>query len=212
MLASTAGVLLDRVVAVVNGDVVLDSDVEEERRMASFQPITAPGGEFSREKAIERLINRRLLLQQAKLQPQPPVTEDDISKQIDELRHEIPDCKAQFHCETDAGWARFLAEHSMTINELRARWRERMEALQFVEVRFRSGIRISPAEIQSYYEKSMLPQYKRQGVTPPKLEAISGRIEEVLLQQQVSALLGDWLKSLRAQGAVQVVADGVNPS
>jgi hypothetical protein len=54
----------------------------------------------------------------------------------------------------------------------------------------------------------MLPEYAKQKVTPPKLETISARIEEVLLQQQVGNLLRDWLKSLRAQGNVWVMRPG----
>ncbi len=207
---TNAGVLLDRVVAVVNGDVVLESDVDEERRMAAFQPISSPEGSTTRDKAIERLVNRRLLLQQAKLQPEHAVTEADIDVQLDQLRKEIPACK-EAHCETDAGWARFLATHGVTSNEVRAHWRERMEALQFIEVRFRSGIRISHAEIESYYQKTMLPEYAKRKVKAPPLDALSDRIQEVLLQQQVSGLLSDWLKSLRAQGTVQIVQDGADP-
>ncbi len=208
--ATNAGVLLDRVVAVVNGDVVLESDVEEERRMAVFQPISSPEGSTTREKAIERLVNRKLLLQQAKLQPQHAVTEADIDKQLDLVRREIPACK-ETPCETDAEWAKFLAAHGVTNNEVRAYWRERMEALEFIEVRFRSGVRISEAEIKGYYEKTMLPEYARQKVKAPALEKVSDRIQEVLLQQQVSGLLSDWLKSLRAQGTVQIVQDGADP-
>jgi hypothetical protein len=37
------------------------------------------------------------------------------------------------------------------------------------------------------------------------MKAIASRIQEVLLQQQVSSLLGDWLESLRAQGSVVVL-------
>ncbi len=205
-----AGVLIDRVVAVVNGDVVLESDVEEERRMSAFQPISTPEGNATRERAIERLVNRRLLLQQAKLQPQHAVTEGDIDVQIDQLKKEIPACKAA-HCETAAGWAKFLADHGVTSNEVRAHWRERMETLQFIEVRFRAGIRISQAQIKDYYDKTMLPEYARQKVKAPPLEKLSDRIQEVLLQQQVSGLLSDWLKSLRAQGTVQLVQDGADP-
>src|SRR5580704_370519 len=36
--ASGAGVVLDRLVAVVNGDVILESDVDEERRFEELQP------------------------------------------------------------------------------------------------------------------------------------------------------------------------------
>ena len=207
---TNAGVLIDRVVAVVNGDVVLESDVEEERRMAVFQPISSPDGDASREKAIERLVNRRLLLQQAQLQPQHAVTEADIDTQLDQLRREIPACKAA-QCETDAGWAKFLAAHDVGINELRTQWRDRMEALQFIELRFRSGVRISSTEIKDYYDKTMLPQYERQHVKPAALDKVSDRIQEVLLQQRVGGLLDDWLKSLRAQGTVQIVQDGANP-
>ncbi len=54
----------------------------------------------------------------------------------------------------------------------------------------------------------MLPEYARQKVTPPKLETISKRIEEVLLQQQVGSLMRDWLQSLRAQGNVWIMRPG----
>jgi len=40
------------------------------------------------------------------------------------------------------------------------------------------------------------------------MASISSRIQEVLLQQQVSSLLNDWLKSLRAQGSVVVLHPG----
>ncbi|MEI9981497.1 MAG: hypothetical protein WDN23_21400 [Edaphobacter sp.] len=45
-------------------------------------------------------------------------------------------------------------------------------------------------------------------MTPPQLDVIKRRIEEVLLQQQVGALLEDWLKSLRAEGSVQILTTG----
>ena len=83
-----------------------------------------------------------------------------------------------------------------------------MVLLRFIEFRFRSGIRITDDEIKTYYEKTMLPEYARRKVTPPPLETIKRRIEEVLLQQQVGALLGDWLKSLRAEGSVQILTPG----
>jgi peptidyl-prolyl cis-trans isomerase SurA len=40
------------------------------------------------------------------------------------------------------------------------------------------------------------------------VEAISNRIQEVLLQQRVSSLLNDWLQSLRAQGSIVLLHPG----
>jgi hypothetical protein len=205
--SDAGGVMLDRVVAIVNGDLVLDSDVDEERRFAAFEPYRAPATEFSREKAIERLINRDLILQQIKLQPEDQVADADVTKQIDKLRQTIPACK-QYHCETKEGWDRFLKDQGFTEASLFARWKQRMEMLLFIEERFRMGVTITPDQIKDYYDKTLLPEYGGQHATPPKLEAISSQIQQVLLQQKVTSLLDDWLKSLRAQGNVVVLHPG----
>jgi parvulin-like peptidyl-prolyl isomerase len=202
----TEGVEIDRVVAIVNGNLILDSDVDEERRFTELQPFRDRRNDFSRDRAIERLINRDLILQQAKLVPDDPISDADVKKEIDALRKSIPECKNV--CDSDAGWQNFLTKHGFTEETFKARWLARMEVLRFIEERFRMGVRIPDAEIKTYYEKNILPEFAKQHTAAPKLEAISDRIQEILLQQQVSNLLGDWLKSLRAQGSVAVLKQG----
>ena len=199
------GVVADQVIGVVNGDLVLESDVNEERRFEAFEPFTTPGA-FSRDRAISRLIDRTLILQQAKLQPDQVVTTAQAQDQLQTLRKDLPACKNV--CETDAGWQKFVADHGFTMPELVDRWQQRMEILKFIELRFRSGIEITPAQIKSYYDKNMLPQYAKVKATPPRLDIISDRIQEVLLEQQVSSLLSDWLTSLKAEGSVRIMRPG----
>jgi len=200
------GVTLDRLVAVVNGDVILESDVDEERRLEEVQPYRTPTS-MTRDRIIERLIDRALILQQAALQPEDGVSDKDVDAQLATLRKDIPACK-QYNCESDEGWKRYLGDHGLTEEEFRARWKQRMQLLKFIEARFRNGIKISDADVKAYYEKNMAPEYAKRNVTPPKLDTIQNRIEEVLLQQQVGALLQDWLKSLRAQGSVRTITPG----
>jgi peptidyl-prolyl cis-trans isomerase SurA len=199
-------VSLDRVVAVVNGDLVLESDVEAETRYSAFQPFSEPQG-TTRDQVIERLINRDLILQQLKLEPEPEITDEQVDEQLALLRKSIPACGA-YHCETDAGWEKFVAAQGFTLEELRDRWRVRMEVLRFIEERFRMGIRIKPEEVDAYYQKTMLPMYEKEKVTPPAEASIADRIQEILLQEQVTNLLVDWLKALRAQGSVIIVKPG----
>ena len=202
------GTELDRVVAIVNSDLVLDSDVQEEQRFQVFQPYNDPDADHSRDQAIARLINRDLILQQARLQPEDPITDADVNKDLDSVKKNIPACK-RYGCDTSAGWNSFLTANGFTQEEMMDRWRQRMEVLRFIEERFRMGIKIPQADIQAYYDKTLLPEYAKQHATAPKLDsAISDRIQEVLLQQQVSNLLNDWLKSLRAQGSVVVLHPG----
>lgn len=198
---------IDRIVAIVGSDLILDSDVNEEERFMELQPFQPGRGDQSRNRVIERLINRELILQQAKLTPMEPITNDEVQKNLDDLKKTIPACK-QFHCETKAGYDAFLAAHGFTEETIQDRWRQRMEVLRFIEERFRMGVRISDEDVKTYYEKTMLPEYEKQHQVAPKLAVLEDRIREVLLQQQVSTLLADWLKSLRAQGSVVVLKKG----
>lgn len=208
---ASEGTLVDQVVAIVNGDLVLESDVDEERRFMAFQPYRGPEETFPRQQAVERLIDRTLILQQAKAEPDADVTSAEAKTQLETLRRDIPACK-QYHCETTAGWTNFVHDQGFTVDALTERWRQRMQVLKFIEARFRMGIRIAPQEIQDYYSKTLLPEYAKQKATPPGVDAIRDRIQEVLLQKQVSNLLGDWLKTLRAEGTVRVMtADEVAP-
>lgn len=206
-----AGAPADRIVAIVNGDLILDSDVNEDLRLDELEPYgastTGQTPQQLRARALERLINRTLILQQMKLQPVSAIPDAAVDKELEALRKNIPACR-QYECNTQAGWDKLLASYGFTEQTLRDRWRIRMRVLKFIEQRFRMGIRITPEEIASYYEKTMLPQYAQLHVTPPSLDSISQRIEEVLLQQRVSSLLNDWLESLRAQGSIVVLHPG----
>lgn len=201
------GLLLDRLIAVVNDDLVLESDVQEEMRFAAFQP----NGVNDRAAAIERLIDRKLIEEQQKLQPSAPVTDGELAADVAELRKSLPAC-AHGACATDAGWKSFLADHGFTQVEFDARWRERMGLLRFIEQRFRLGLRVSDAQIAEYYIGTMLPEYAKEHVKPPPLASLHDRIQEVVLQQQVTKLLDTWLKTLRTQGNVRLINDAEVPS
>jgi hypothetical protein len=198
-------VLLDSVIAVINGDVLLKSDLQSEMDMAALQPLSLPGGKNFQRRAAQRLINRVLILQQMRNQGVvEEVSDAEVQKDLDLLRKQLPACQ-RYHCETAAGWAGFLADHNLTPDEVMARWRQRMQILNFIDARFRAGIRIPESEISDYYNKTFVPEFTVQHAKPPALSNVSSRIEEVLLQQHVNLLLQDWLKSLRDQGNVAIL-------
>ena len=198
-------VVLDRVIAVVNGDVLLESDVKEEQRFATLEPFSVSPGSDTLKRAARRLANRTLILQQMKAQQLGiDITDDQVRQALMELRKNLPKCR-QYHCTTEEGWNTFLAANNLTEDEVFAHWKQRLAILKFIDLRFRSGIRIPNEEIEAYYQKSILPVYERQNEKAPALSEISPRIEEILLQQHVNELLQDWLKSLRDEGSVQIL-------
>ncbi|HEY9137402.1 MAG TPA: peptidylprolyl isomerase [Terriglobus sp.] len=203
-LPAERGDVVDRIVAIVNGDLVLESDVEEEERFTKLYPYDQDETKSAREEAITRLIDRALILQQLSGFPAAPVTDDEVNKEEADLRKDLPEC-AHTDCASAAGWKHFLESQGFTEDELLARLKQRAQVLHFIETRFRAGIRISDAQIEEYYNNTLLPQYAKQKATAPPLDSIRDRVEEILLQEQVSALLDAWLKTLRDTGHVRMM-------
>jgi hypothetical protein len=200
-------VVLDHVVAVINGDVILESDVREEMRFAALQPDRADPKLNTPQSALRRLIDRHLILQQMKvtqLAPRTPKPEE-VQKQLRELRKQIPECAA-YRCETEAGWQAFLKVHNLTLAEVEAHWRERMIILSFIQSRFGAGVRISDAETKEYYDKNFAPEFAKRHLKPPQFETVAGRIQEILLQQKVNSILQEWLQSLKDEGNVTILS------
>ncbi|HEX4005403.1 MAG TPA: peptidylprolyl isomerase [Acidobacteriaceae bacterium] len=196
---------LDHVVAIVGSNVVLESDITQEMRLSALEPLQILPGKNTPDAALRRLIDRILILQQMKEQQQPFTTpEPEVRKALEELRRQIPACEKNL-CVTDAGWNQFLRSSDLTPEMVDERWSQRMAILRFVDLRFRSGIRIAPEEISAYYEKTLVPALAKDHESAPPLAEVTTRIEEILLEQQVTGLFQDWLNSLRDQGNVRIV-------
>ena len=209
---SQAPVILDSVIAVVNGDVLLRSDLQTEMEMAALQPLSLPPGPNLERRAARRLINPTLIVQQMESQGMvEEVSDDDVQKDLDALREQLPAC-VKSDCKTEAGWVSFLAEHNLTAAEVTERWKRRMQILRFIDTRFRAGLRISKPDIEDYYNKTFVPQFKKENLSAPSLASVSSRIEEILLQQHVNDLLQDWLKNLRDQGSVIILDPALGQS
>jgi hypothetical protein len=197
--------VLDRVVAVVNNQAILTSDIDDEIRLSVLDPGRGGLGALTRSRALDQLIGRALIEQQIRqedvLAAHPEASEVDA--RLKEIRSQLPACVRE-DCATDAGWKAFLAAHRLSQEHVEAYVAYRIEILRFIEQRFREGIRITPEEIATYYHNTLTPQYAKGEAIPP-LDQVSSRIQEILLQQRVNALFDDWLNNLRKQGEIEVL-------
>jgi parvulin-like peptidyl-prolyl isomerase len=198
-------VVLDRVVAVVNNQAILASDVDEEVRLSVLDPGRAGLGILTRPHALEQLISRALIQQQVRqedaLAMEP--SQAEVDARLAEIRKQVPAC-VHLNCASEEGWKAFLAARGLTSERVQTYLRRRIQILRFIEERFRQGIRITPEEIETYYRETLLPQYAAGEAIPPQAE-VAPRIQEILLQRQVNALFDDWLKNLRKLGDVEVL-------
>lgn len=208
---ASSTVVLDHAVAVVNDHVILASDLDDEIRLSVLDPNRGGQGELTPQGALEQLISRSLIEQQIRQEDAQTVepSQAEVDARLDELRKQLPACVRQ-NCATDSGWKTFLDAHDLTPGRVEAYLRYRLEILRFIELRFRQGIQISQQQIDTYYHDVLLPQYAKSDAIPP-LDQVAQRIQEILLQQQVNVLFGNWLDDLRRQGDVEVLDPALAP-
>ena len=205
-LAAT-GEVIERVVATVNGQPILQSDWDEEFRYEAFmnrKPLESLTVE-DRKQALDRVIDQELLRQQIKGSEFEEASAQEPRDRIAELRKQFPEVK------DDAGWKTKLEQYGMTEQDLSRHIALQLQLTRLISARLRPNVHIDSSSIETYYREKLLPQLRQSGVKNVPLVEVSPKIEELLAQQRVNELLAGWLHDLRAQSEIRTAgqAEGV---
>ena len=198
-----AGEVIDRIVAKVNRDIILQSDWDDAIRYEALMEGRAAAqiGEVDARAVLDRLIDQTLLRQQMTAYRLSPVTADEINDKLAEVRKQFPGA------ETDQGWRALLDRYDLTEADVRERVTAQLQMLEFIDLRLRPSIRVPRVEVETYYREQLLPQLgpeaQRDKDKPPSAE-VSAKIREILRQQKLEAALNEWLKGLRAQSDIHL--------
>jgi hypothetical protein len=203
LLTAAQAEVVDRTIAVVNSHLVTWSDLDEQMRFEALENGRALKdlGVAERRAAFEHLVQNRILRDQ--MQGTVAATKSDVEARIGDVR-------AGWQMEKDqAKWDATLNSYGLSMVELRELVKDQVEILRFTEFSVRPLARVSRAEVEEYYTKTLAPQVKAQGQTPEPVEAVTPKIRELLVEQKVNHEMEKWLENLRAQSRVQVLWEGV---
>ena len=190
--SSAAGPVVDRVVANVNGHVVLQSDWEEEVAFEALADGRAPDSLTPAERAaaLDRLIDQELLREQVR--PSQAAQQEEVTGRVAEIR------KLQPESSTDEGWQATLKRYGLTQAGLEKRLSDDIQLMKLVEDRLRPSIQIDQKAVETYYQDQLVPELKRAGDKIKPLTEVYGRIRTLLAEQKMNELLTGWLASLRS--------------
>jgi peptidyl-prolyl cis-trans isomerase SurA len=190
--------VLDRIVAIVNGQIILQSDCEDAIWYDAFvakRPLDRVDS-ADRKAALDRLIDQELLREQMRTPGSAQPAEEEVEAQIREIRK-------QYEPKSDTEWKALLEAHRLTENELRARVTLQLELTRLVDIHLRPAANISSKNIESYYRQELLPQLRQSGAKEVPLAEVSPKIKELLTQQKINELLVAWLQDLRAGSKIR---------
>ncbi len=199
VLPARAGDVLDRIVATVNQQIILQSEWQDAIRYEAFvdgrrldQVQTA-----DQKAALDHLIDQELLREQMRSSGFPHASSQDVEKRIQEIR------KQYSGADTEAGWQSTLQRYGLTEGELKKRVGLQVDLMGLVDARLRPNVVIDSKSIESYYNQELLPQLRQSGAEQVPLAAVTPKIKELLIQQKMNQLLIAWLQDLRSGSQIR---------
>jgi peptidyl-prolyl cis-trans isomerase SurA len=197
-----AGQILDRMVANVNGHIVLQSDWEEELAFEAFVNARSPESFTIEERkaALDRLIDQELLREQVR--PSEAAPSIEIAARVSDVRKLHPEAA------TDNGWRAALQHYGITQVDLEKRLGESIQLMRLVEARLRPSIQIDQKAVESYYNEQLIPELKKTGSREVALPEVIGHIRDLLAEQRLNQLLHGWLATLRSASRIQTPQSG----
>ena len=198
-LPAQAGDILDRIVATVNGHIILQSEWQDALRYEAFVDGRAldqlPAGD--RKAALDHLIDQELLREQMRSSGFPHAGSQEVEQRIQEIR------KQYVGAESEAGWQATLERYGLTEDELKRHVALQVDLLRLVDARLRPNVSIDSKSIESYYNQELLPQLRQSGAGQVPLAEVSPKIKELLTQQKMNQLLVAWLQDLRSGSEIR---------
>jgi len=154
-VASSLGVLVDRIAAIVNDDVITLSEVR-----AAAEPMEDPdSSEAERERlyrdVLDDLIADRLLEQQVR-ESEIQITEADLERAIQDILNQNNISEAELR--------QALAARNMSMSQYREDLRSQLRRLKVINQNVRSKISISDADVEDAYQRRVRDEEKKEFV------------------------------------------------
>lgn len=189
--AATRGEIIDRVLATVQGEIITLSDVRTALKFGLVPPdvSTDPVGA-----ALQRLIDRRLILAEVERYAPPEPSDASVDAAIADIVTRFPD---------PASFDAALERSTLSKEELRAFVRDTLMIQAYERQRFNLALQPSGEDVAQYYREHP-GQFTLDGVLQP-LESVRNAARDALLEQRRTTAIQEWLEGLRRRASIVVV-------
>ena len=187
--------VIDRIVARVENDVILLSDL---RNLERYQ-LLVDGKQESDGLALDRLVDQWIVRSEADASRFPQPTAAEVDRGLQRLRDSF-DSPAEYEARRKAS--------GLTESEIRSLMASQLYLGNYLDSRFRPSARIEPQQIEDFYNSALVPRAKARGQQPPTLDASRDAIQEALTQQAITEQANQWLKESRSRLHVEILLDG----
>lgn len=194
---TASGKVVDKMVATVNGDLITYSDLVWQLALQPDTPLDNPRSE-DLNRALETVINQRLIEQEAEKLPTINPTDQEINTALAELIKRFP---------SPSEFQQRAQRVGLTAELLREIVRRRVETEKYLEFRFRSFTIVTPQEVSSYYRDIFIPRFRKRspGQVVPTFEEVRAQIEKTLTESKVESDMTSFIDEARGRAEIIIL-------
>lgn len=190
--------LVDRVVAVVDGDPILASDLERTIGLGLIERQSGESDAALRRRALDRLIEHRLRLHEIDRFGFEAAELAEVEAQFEHLRSRFP---------TEAAFRAELARLGLEEAGLRQLLARQLSVLAYVEERLGPRVFVGVDDIRQHYDEVLVPALRARGEPAPPLDEVREAIRELLRNRRLNEEIDRWTAELRARADVVDLLD-----
>jgi hypothetical protein len=182
--------VVDRIVARVENDVILLSDVRE---LKEYQEML-DGKSESDSAILDRLIDQWIVRSEAQLSRFPEPKEEEIDREVSRVAKSFNSSEEYEARKKQSG---------LNDAEMRKIVAAQLYLSNYLDSRFRPSAQIDEKAIEDFYRNAVVPRAKARGQEPPTLDASRDIIQDALVQSDITEQADRWLKETRGRLRVQ---------
>ena len=185
--------LQDRILAVVDEDPILSSDVDRAITLGLSERREGESIRAFRRRVLESLIDQSVRLHEVNRFGIEQVPVEAIEDQVAAVR-------ARFESEEEL--VRRLEEVGLDLAGLRQLVARQLSIVVYFEEFLGPRIFVDLEEIREYYEGTLVPAMEAEGTAPPPIEVVRERIRNLLKQQRLNEAIDGATEELRREADI----------
>jgi hypothetical protein len=184
--------VVDRIIARIEGDVLLQSDLRE---LGEFQQLQGEKVEPESTR-LNELIDQWVIEHEGQAAQFSQPSDADVTASLDQLKKNL---------SGDEVFQRRLKETGLSVASVRRILARILFYSRYLDYKFRSAAQIDSAAEEKYYNTEFAEQLKARGEKAPPLDSVLSQIHELLVQEDISKRAAEWLTESRSRIKVEMV-------
>lgn len=197
-VVAQTGRVVDRIVARIEGDILLLSQVRE---LGAFQQLIEGRAE-SDDRLLAELIEQWMVQTEATVSHFPQPAQLEVDRELARLA-------AQF--ASPEAYAAKLHELGLSAAQARQLLARQIYVERYLDYKFRPSVQIESTGIETYYQKELLPELVKKNQPAPRLADVEGQIRELLTQRAITGLSTSWLDETKSRLRIEVTLPDAKP-